>query len=59
MAGFLFRTFVILHRYLGIAVGLLMLAWPERTSGHLWGLRRAAVSGGVCGPAADLFGWSR
>jgi hypothetical protein len=27
MAGFLFRTFVILHRYLGIAVGLLMLAW--------------------------------
>jgi uncharacterized iron-regulated membrane protein len=27
MAGFLWRTSVILHRYLGIAVGLLMLIW--------------------------------
>jgi len=27
MAGFLWRTLVILHRYLGIAVGLLMLTW--------------------------------
>jgi hypothetical protein len=27
MAGFLWRTLVILHRYLGIAVGLLMLIW--------------------------------
>ncbi len=27
MAGFLWRTLVILHRYLGIAVGLLMLMW--------------------------------
>src|SRR5215471_21741037 len=27
MAGFLWRTLVILHRYLGIAVGLLMLLW--------------------------------
>jgi hypothetical protein len=27
MAGFAWRTLVVLHRYLGIAVGLLMLAW--------------------------------
>jgi hypothetical protein len=27
MAGFLWRTLLILHRYLGIAVGLLMLIW--------------------------------
>jgi hypothetical protein len=27
MAGFVWRTSVILHRYLGIAVGLLMLTW--------------------------------
>jgi len=27
MAGYLLRTLVILHRYLGIAVGLLMLIW--------------------------------
>src|SRR5262245_39994617 len=27
MAGLLFRTLVIVHRYLGIAVGLLMLIW--------------------------------
>jgi hypothetical protein len=27
MDGILWRTTVILHRYLGIAVGLLMLSW--------------------------------
>src|SRR5712671_4268125 len=27
MTNFLWRTFVIFHRYLGIAVGILMLAW--------------------------------